>query len=53
MSGWRSKPGPSHAYQRLLRGEITSERYVAIVKRSVGIRRADELRNPETKGAAA
>ncbi len=29
------RPGPSHIYVRLLRGKVTSERYVAVLKRAV------------------
>jgi|GEM_PF-5768593 len=29
---------PSHIYQRLLRGEVTPERYVAVIKRAARMR---------------
>lgn len=32
------KGGPSNIYMRLLRGQVTSERYVAVVKRAVDMR---------------
>lgn len=33
-----SRSGVSHIYLRLLRGEVTPERYVAVVKRAVRMR---------------
>ncbi len=34
----RFKSTPSHIYQRLLWGEVTSERYVAVIKRASRMR---------------
>lgn len=33
-----TRAGVSHIYMRLLRGEVTPERYVAVVKRAVRMR---------------
>lgn len=44
--GRRYKGGGSHIYMRLLHGEISAERYVAVVKRAVRMR----LGLPHTHG---
>lgn len=43
MARRRFRSTPSHIYQRLLWGEVTAERYVAVIKRASRMRLTTDL----------